>query len=55
MPRSPAVLDPTCGGAQIAGRATLFRDYRLRIAEVVRDYGMKERREAPADSGAIHG
>jgi len=33
----------------------LFRDYRLRIADVVRDYGMSERAEAPADSKARHG
>ena len=36
--------------AQHAGRARLFRDYRLRIASVVRDYGLHERAEAPADS-----
>ncbi|MEO7762014.1 MAG: antibiotic biosynthesis monooxygenase, partial [Casimicrobiaceae bacterium] len=29
-------------------------DYRLRIASVIRDYGMHERDEAPADSKAIH-
>ncbi|MEP6824415.1 MAG: antibiotic biosynthesis monooxygenase, partial [Ramlibacter sp.] len=29
--------------AQAAGRGTMFRDYRLRIAEVTRDYGLKER------------
>lgn len=34
---------------QAAGRAHLFRDYRLRVAEVVRDYGMNERSEAPDD------
>lgn len=37
--------------AQAAGRAEHFANYRLRIAAVVRDYGMHERREqAPADS-----
>ncbi len=41
--------------AQKVGRAGLFTDYRLRIATVVRDYGMDERAEAPADSRAIHG
>lgn len=42
--------------AQVAGRAGVFSDYRLRIAEVVRDYGMTERREeAPADSRERHG
>src|SRR3979409_2447797 len=29
--------------AQRAGRATVFEDYRLRIATVVRDYGMNDR------------
>ena len=43
-------------GAQAKGRAGVFSDYRLRIAGVVRDYGMTERREqAPADSRAAHG
>ena len=41
--------------AQTQGRAGLFRDYRLRIAEITRDYGMSARDEAPADSRAIHG
>ncbi len=41
--------------AQAAGRATMFKDYRLRIAEVVRDYGLKARDEAPADSRQAHG
>jgi heme-degrading monooxygenase HmoA len=40
--------------AQFAGRHGIFRDYRLRIAGVVRDYGMTDRDEAPADSRAIH-
>ena len=41
--------------AQSAGRKGIFRDYRLRVASVVRDYDMSERREqAPADSRAIH-
>jgi len=41
--------------AQQAGRERLFADYRLRIASVVRDYGLHERAEAPADSRARHG
>jgi heme-degrading monooxygenase HmoA len=41
--------------AQAKGRGALFRDYRLRIAAVVRDYGMNERAEAPADSRERHG
>ncbi len=35
--------------AQLAGRNTLFRDYRLRVASVIRDYGMEQRAEAPAE------
>ena len=41
--------------AQAKGRAGVFADYRLRVAAVVRDYGMEERAEAPQDSVAIHG
>ena len=40
--------------AQKEGRATIFEDYRLRIAQVVRDYGMFDRVEAPADSKHVH-
>ncbi|MGH8353814.1 MAG: antibiotic biosynthesis monooxygenase family protein [Pseudomonas sp.] len=40
--------------AQAAGRAGTFVDYRLRVAEVVRDYGLKEREAAPLDSRAFH-
>ena len=40
---------------QAAGRAGIFSDYRLRVAEVMRDYGLRERGEAPADSRAAHG
>lgn len=40
--------------AQTAGRGALFADYRLRIAGVIRDYGMTERAEAPGDSRAVH-
>ena len=35
--------------AQKKGRQSIFEDYRLRIAEVVRDYGMSERAEAPQE------
>ena len=41
--------------AQAAGRHGIFADYRLRVANVVRDYGMAERAEAPADSRAANG
>jgi heme-degrading monooxygenase HmoA len=40
--------------AQARGRAGIFADYRLRITSVIRDYGMNERTEAPADSRAVH-
>jgi heme-degrading monooxygenase HmoA len=39
---------------QAKGRATIFDDYRLRIAGVIRDYGMNERAQAPKDSRAMH-
>ena len=41
--------------AQEAGRKSIFEDYRLRVASVLRDYGMNERAQAPADSRAVHG
>ena len=40
--------------AQVRGRGGVFRDYRLRVAGVIRDYGMRERDQAPADSRAAH-
>ena len=40
---------------QEAGRKAIFADYRLRVAHVVRDYGLNDREEAPADSRAAHG
>ena len=41
-------------GVQAAGRRSIFADYRLRVAHVLRDYGMNDREQAPADSRAIH-
>lgn len=41
--------------AQMAGRGGVFAGYRLRIAHVVRDYGLDERAEAPGDSREVHG
>jgi len=41
--------------AQQAGRGQHFADYRLRVAQVLRDYGLLEREQAPADSQAVHG
>jgi heme-degrading monooxygenase HmoA len=40
--------------AQARGRNDVFEDYRLRVAAVLRDYGMFERDEAPPDSRAAH-
>jgi pimeloyl-ACP methyl ester carboxylesterase/heme-degrading monooxygenase HmoA len=40
--------------AQAKGREYIFKDYHLRIADVVRDYGMFDRNEAPADSKKFH-
>lgn len=39
---------------QAIGRSEVFSDYRLRIAHVLRDYGMFERSQAPFDSRATH-
>ena len=41
--------------AQEEGRAGIFADYRLRVAGVIRDYGMTARAQAPDDSRARHG
>ncbi len=41
--------------AQSQGRDGIFLDYRLRIAAVVRDYGLMEREQAPPDSRGVHG
>jgi heme-degrading monooxygenase HmoA len=41
--------------AQKAGRSGIFAGYRLRVAQVLRDYGMDDRAEAPADSRDAHG
>ena len=42
-------------GAQRAGRQQHFADYRLRVAHVLRDYGLNERDQAPADARPAHG
>ena len=44
---------PSHRATQALGRASVFEDYRLRIAAVVRDYGMSDRDEAPADSRSV--
>ena len=40
--------------AQSVGRDRIFKDYRIRVLSVIRDYGMTDRDEAPADSRQIH-
>ena len=40
--------------AQKEGRKSIFNDYRIRIATVVRDYGLTSREQAPRDSRLIH-
>lgn len=45
---------PLHRNAQSAGRDVHFANYRLRVAEVDRDYGLNEREQAPRDSRAIH-
>jgi heme-degrading monooxygenase HmoA len=41
--------------AQTRGRGGVFANYRLRVASVLRDYGLNEREQAPADSRGAHG
>lgn len=40
--------------AQSKGRSRIFANYRLRIASVIRDYGLNEREQAPTDSRTVH-
>ena len=42
------------GGPQNAGRHGVFAGYRLRVAQVLRDYGLDDREQAPADSRNHH-
>lgn len=46
---------PQHRAVQQLGRSRYFTDYRLRMAEVVRDYTMQERQQAPSDSRLVHG
>jgi len=39
---------------QGAGRTSIFADYRLRVAQVLRDYGLHDRAQAPEDSRRAH-
>ena len=41
--------------AQAQGREWIFQNYRLRVAGVMRDYGLNEREQAPTDSRELHG
>ncbi|MFP7672223.1 antibiotic biosynthesis monooxygenase family protein [Marivita sp. S0852] len=41
--------------AQSKGRSGVFSDYHLRVAHVIRDYGMFDRDQAPEDSVKVHG
>ena len=41
--------------AQRQGRGGIFGSYRLRVAQVLRDYTMDERAQAPGDSVKVHG
>ena len=46
-----------CGNhrtAQARGRASVLANYRLRVAGVLRDYGMTEREQTPSDSLQFH-
>ena len=45
---------PPHRATQAKGRAGVFANYRLRVASVLRDYGLTERAEAPDDSRAAH-
>jgi hypothetical protein len=40
---------------QNASRRTIFADYRLRVARIIRDYTMRDRAQAPDDSKLAHG
>ncbi|NRB16613.1 MAG: antibiotic biosynthesis monooxygenase [Rhodobacteraceae bacterium] len=42
-------------GGQSQGRGGIFADYRLRVASVLRDYGLEDRDQAPKDSRELHG
>jgi heme-degrading monooxygenase HmoA len=45
---------PSHRAVQAQGRAGVFENYRIRIAGVVRDYGLTERGQAPEDSRVAH-
>ena len=39
---------------QTAGLNHIFSNYRIRVGEIIRDYGINERNEAPLDSNKYH-
>ncbi len=41
--------------AQKKGRGGIFQSYRLRVAQVMRDYTMDSRSQTPKDSVQVHG
>ena len=41
--------------AQKAGHENLFRDYQIRVLQVLRDHGKDDRGQAPSDSLDVHG
>ncbi len=45
---------PTHRSAQGEGRTGMFADYRLRIGPIERDYGLRDRAQAPHDSRTFH-
>ena len=40
--------------AQAMGRGSLFKDYRIRVGSITRDYSMSARGQAPQDSRRVH-
>ena len=44
---------PAHRSVQMQGRSHIFKDYRLRVAAVLRDYGRVNRTQAPEDSRAV--
>ena len=51
----PVRNGPDKGGKiKSPGRSGVFQDYRLRIANVIRDYGMFDRAQAPLGSRKAH-
>ena len=45
---------PAHRATQTEGRNGVFQDYRLRVARILRDYGLTERDQAPTDSRQHH-